>query len=151
MGRIRAIKPEFFVDEDLVRLEPLDRLAFIGLWTVADKAGRMEDRPVRLAMQVLPFESAGFADRLDRLVDAKFLLRYEIDGRRYLAVRSWNRHQQPHHTERPSVLAGPEKGTPVPSPLSHGVATVAKPLRHRLATRWAVSYTHLTLPTKRIV
>ena len=48
MARIRTIKPEFFTDEDLGELSPAVRLLFIGMWTEADKAGRLKDKPKTL-------------------------------------------------------------------------------------------------------
>ena len=39
MARIRTIKPQFFLNEQLAMLGFADRLLFIGLWTQADKAG----------------------------------------------------------------------------------------------------------------
>ncbi len=68
MSRIRTVKPEFFLDEDLAALDPLDRLTFIGLFCQADKAGRMEDRPDRLRLQVLPYDKGNFNARLQRLM-----------------------------------------------------------------------------------
>ena len=54
MPRIRAIKPEFFTHERLAELSPIDRLFFIGLWTVADREGRLENRPQRLKGLFVP-------------------------------------------------------------------------------------------------
>ena len=46
MARARNIKPGFFKNELLVGLPYEYRLLFIGLWTIADRDGRFEDRPV---------------------------------------------------------------------------------------------------------
>ena len=54
MSRIRSIKPEFFLDEELAELSPLTRLLFVGLWTLADCEGRLEDRPKRIRAQLHP-------------------------------------------------------------------------------------------------
>ncbi len=48
MARARNIKPGFFQNEELAELEPIDRLAFIALWTVCDYKGCLEYRPKRL-------------------------------------------------------------------------------------------------------
>lgn len=103
-GRIRTIKPEFFSDEDIAALDPLDRVAFLGLLCFADKAGRLEYRPVRLAAMILPYEQAGFEARLERLVASEFLVLYENSGRKYLQIRTFGAHQRPHHTEPESKL-----------------------------------------------
>ena len=65
MARARNIKPSFFTNEDLVELPFEDRLLFIGLWTLADREGRLEDRPKRIKMAVFP------ADNVD--VDAQVI------------------------------------------------------------------------------
>ncbi len=58
MARIRTIKPEFFLHDELFELEketglPV-RLAFIGLWTQCDREGRFKWRPLRLKAAILP-------------------------------------------------------------------------------------------------
>ena len=45
MARARNIKPGFFRNADLVEMPIEARLLFIGLWTLADRSGRLEDRP----------------------------------------------------------------------------------------------------------
>lgn len=117
--RIRSIKPEFFQDEDIARLPIIDRLVFVGLWTQADKAGRLEDRPARLKVQIIPYEKADIEPSLDRLVAGNFLVRYVVNGRKYLAVRTFTKHQRPHHTEQESEF-------PAPTPLDNGATTVVE-------------------------
>jgi hypothetical protein len=50
MARARNIKPAFFKNEQLVELGMSTRLLFIGLWCLADREGRLEDRPKRIKM-----------------------------------------------------------------------------------------------------
>jgi hypothetical protein len=127
MPRIRSIKPEFFLDEDLARLAPMDRLVFIGLWCQADREGRIEDRPGRLKVQVAPYDEVDMKAVLDRLVAAGFLVRYTVEGRAYIQVRTFLRHQRPHKTEQPSVLPPLDNGTrTVVTPLSNGSSTVGE-------------------------
>ena len=49
MARARNIKPGFFANENLAECDPLARLLFAGLWCLADREGRLEDRPKRIA------------------------------------------------------------------------------------------------------
>ena len=44
MPGARNIKPAFFANEFLAELPCEARLLFIGLWTLADRRGRLEDR-----------------------------------------------------------------------------------------------------------
>lgn len=48
MAGARNIKPGFFTNDVLAACDQLARLLFAGLWTVADRAGRLEDRPKRI-------------------------------------------------------------------------------------------------------
>jgi len=56
MARTRSIKPSFFKNEYLAECEPMARLLFIGLWTLADSHGRMEFRPMRFKADVFQYE-----------------------------------------------------------------------------------------------
>ena len=51
MARARNIKPSFFMNENLAECDPLARILFVGLWTLADRDGRLEDRPKPLRVQ----------------------------------------------------------------------------------------------------
>lgn len=106
MPRIRTIKPEFFDDEDLCALPAVHRLCFIGLWCQADKAGRFEDRPLRLKARLFPFDDVDMDAVLADLARAGFVARYVVDGKRYACVKpsSWDKHQRPRPDEAESVL-----------------------------------------------
>ncbi len=57
MARIRTIKPQFFLNEELAELPAMVRLLFIGLWTQADREGRLLDRPKRLKAEIFPYDN----------------------------------------------------------------------------------------------
>lgn len=113
MARIRSIKPEFFDHELLCSLSPWHRLCFAGLWTQADKAGRMEDRPARLKARIFPYDDLDFEALLADLAKHGFIVRYVVDGRRYLAIpeESWAEHQRPRQDEHESLLPPIDSGT----------------------------------------
>jgi hypothetical protein len=108
MGRIRTVKPETFLSEDLFDLERVSkvpvRLAYIGLWTVADREGRFEWKPRQLKAAILPHDQLDFAKVLDALERSGRLERYSVDGREYGWIRSWKRHQIVNNKERESVI-----------------------------------------------
>ena len=54
--RARNIKPGFFKNDTLAELEFAARLLFIGLWGLADRAGRLEDRPKKIKAEVFPYD-----------------------------------------------------------------------------------------------
>lgn len=104
MARARNIKPGFFANEDLVELSFEYRLLFIGLWTLADREGRLEDRPKRIKMAVFPADTVDVEDGLRELTKAGFIKRYEANGVSVVQILSFTKHQNPHHTEKASDL-----------------------------------------------
>jgi len=109
MARARNIKPSFFANDDLADIHPLGRLLFIGLWTLADREGRMEDRPRRIKAEVLPYDDCDVDDLLDDLQKYGFILRYEADGSRFIQVTNFTKHQNPHVKEAASSIPAPDE------------------------------------------
>lgn len=104
MARARNIKPGFFDNELLVELSFEYRLLFIGLWTIADKEGRLEDRSKKIKMQVFPADNVDVDGGLTALSDAGFITRYGSGTGKYIQISNWNKHQSPHNTEKASVI-----------------------------------------------
>lgn len=109
MARSRNLKPSFFQNEDLAACGPLAMLLFEGLWCHADREGRLEDRPARLKVQVLPYFEADCNSLLVSLVNAGFIERYEVEGRKYIQVLNFTKHQNPHVKEVASTIPAPDK------------------------------------------
>ncbi len=112
MARIRYLKPEFFTDEELAELPFKTRLFYSGLWTLADKEGRLEYRPKYLKAMIFPYDPGGVEKEIEDLCKPKssgrpFLQFYSINGFDYLQILSWKDHQSPHNTERESKLPPP--------------------------------------------
>ena len=61
--RIRAVRPDFWQDENLGHLSDAVRLFYIGLWCVADDAGWFEWRPAQLGAALYPYRSAHRRER----------------------------------------------------------------------------------------
>ena len=112
---MRQIKPGFFRNEELFDLEretglPI-RVAYAGIWTVADKAGRFEWKPRTIKSDVLPFDDVDFSRVLDALTTRGFLVRYEVDGRSIGCISSWHKHQSPNPREWESELPPPPESS----------------------------------------
>ncbi len=122
MARARNIKPGFFTNEDLVELDFATRLLFAGLWTVADREGRLQDRPKKIKIDVFPADNLDIDAMLQALHDAKFIQRYEVNGSKFIQISSWDKHQNPHHTEKASEIPGPNGEITVKAPLKTGDA-----------------------------
>ena len=105
MSRSRNIKPAIMNNEDLADLEPLTRLLFIYLWMLADREGRLEDRPKRIGAQALPYDRTADVDAmLNGLKNAGFIDRYEVGGVACIQVINFAKHQTPHVREQASSL-----------------------------------------------
>lgn len=108
--RARNIKPGFFHNEVLASLPFEARLLFIGLWLLADREGRLEDRPARIKMQIFPSDDVDCDDLLSQLAQNAMILRYEANAMRFIAIPQWSKHQHPHHQEKQSVIPEPRDG-----------------------------------------
>ena len=107
--RARNIKPDFFSDDELGELDPVVRLLFAGLWCVADRDGRMKDRPKKLKVLIFPYDDIDVNPLLDTL-SPKFITRYQVNGCRYIEVNNFTKHQNPHPKEKSyDYPAPPEK------------------------------------------
>ncbi len=107
MARARNIKPGFFANENLAECDPLARILFAGLWCLADRDGRMEDRPKRIRAELLPYDSCDADELLNQLQQHGFILRYEACGSRYIQVLNFEKHQNPHVKEAKSTIPAP--------------------------------------------
>lgn len=121
MARARNIKPGLFVNDDLADLHPLTRLLFIGLWTIADREGRLIDNPRKIAVQVLPYDDHDVNQALDSLQERGFIQRYVVDNNPYIQIVNFAKHQNPHKNEAPSSIPAPEQ---------HRTSTVQEPEQH---------------------
>lgn len=108
MARIRSIKPEFFLHEELAELPMVTRYFFAGLWCVADREGRFAWRPRRLKAEILPYDEVNVGEILDALVTGRFIRQYEVEGKQYGVVLNWHRHQIPNRDEQPSEIPAPD-------------------------------------------
>lgn len=126
MARARNIKPGFFRNADLAELPYEARLLFIGLWTIADREGRLEDRPKQIKMEIFPADNVDCEELLKALANTGMLVRYESCGKRLIQVTNFSKHQNPHRDERASTLPGPDETSAitVKAPCEHSASTV---------------------------
>ncbi len=108
MARARNIKPGFFKNEVLGTADPMYTILFEGLWVLADKEGRLEDRPLRIKAEVLPYREGIDVDAMLSWLDTNgFIRRYTVGGKRYILVIEFKKHQNPHKNETESELPPP--------------------------------------------
>ena len=137
MARARNIKPAFFTNELLGTEDPMVSLTFVGLWCLADKVGILEDRPLRIKAELFPYrESLDVNGYLTVLARLGFIVRYENEGRRFIQVCNFRKHQSPHNTEKgkgfpfstdpKSLILGDNGYVTVKTQFSDGELTVAE-------------------------
>jgi hypothetical protein len=107
VARARNIKPGLYKNEDLAECSIWARYLFPGLWMLADREGRLEDRPKRIKGELLPFDAQDVEPLLRELEARSFLIRYQIDGSRYIQISKFSQHQSPHYSEKPSAIKPP--------------------------------------------
>ncbi len=113
--RARNIKPGIFSNEVLADAPIEARYLFVGLWCLADREGLLEYRPRRIAAAIFPYDrevdTERLIDALARLHDTDgnpaFIVRYEAEGRQYLQILNFLKHQRPHPNEAESTIPKP--------------------------------------------
>ena len=103
----RQVTARYWDNEDLAELEdssgfPKLRLTMIGLWAVADGAGRFEWKPRVLAAKIFPFQlqdQINVGPIMELFAEKAFLLKYEVDGKWYGAWPHWSEHNDFRKTE----------------------------------------------------
>ena len=151
MARIRSVHPGLWTDEGFVSVSPLARLLAIGIWNECDDQGAFEWKPVTLKMRILPVDNADVGALLAELASSNAVRLYEVDGRKYGAVRNFARFQRPKKpnavypmpdefrtfaghdvaSSEPEDDESPPSSTPPPSkpvPVPHQFPTSPKPV-----------------------
>jgi hypothetical protein len=96
--RIRQIKPGYWKNVGLGEVSRDARLLFIGLWSIADCAGRMPDQPKRIKAEIFPYDDLS-TEEVDSLLtelathEESFIQRYESEGKKYIQVSNFKQHQ----------------------------------------------------------
>ena len=108
--RARNLKPGFFVNEQLAECCFAARLLFEGLWCLADRAGRLCDKPRRIKAQVFPYDDVNVDALLNELSRNGLIVRYEVDDERYIEIPKFLVHQRPHQNESPSCIPSRDEG-----------------------------------------
>lgn len=92
------MKPEFWSDEKLAPMEPIDRLVFLGLISMADDAGRLLDSVKVVDAFIFPYTNHTSANSLDVLANASRIRRgVTAHGQRVIQITHWEKHQRVDH------------------------------------------------------
>ena len=102
--RARNIKPGFFTNEDLAECTFPARILFIGLWCLADREGRLQDRPKKIKMEVFPADDVDVDTALGELAQYGLIRRYQVEDASYIDIPAFLKHQRCHANEQPSSI-----------------------------------------------
>lgn len=108
--RSRLLKPSFFDDEDLCKLPHGARLLFIALWCLADREGRLQDIPRRIAADSFPYENIN--DEVEswlEMLNGNWIKRYTSLGQKCIQINNFKKHQKVHPDEKKSTLPEPNE------------------------------------------
>ncbi len=80
---------------------------FQAMWTVADRNGRLPDRPRRIKVECLPFDEHDIEGALSDLQAAGFIDRYQVSDEKFIEIVNFDKHQKPHPNEPAEHPANP--------------------------------------------
>lgn len=69
------------------------RLLFIGTWSFADDFGNLERSPKQLKARVFPADNIDCEPLVLDLISNGLLIEYQVDGKKYLHIRGFRKHQ----------------------------------------------------------
>lgn len=109
--RARNIKPGFWENELLGQSSHSDRLLFIGLWCLADRDGKLEDRPSKIRHLLFGYDRrpVDVEKSLCNLMSLHLITRYYISGQKFISIPGFKKHQTPHPHEAKSKIPDPPK------------------------------------------
>ena len=117
MARIRSIKPEFWDSPSTAKASPWARLLFIAMWNWADDFGRGTANLKELEGFAFPNDdgftdmrgnTVHFRDLVAEVSDCFGVMFYEVSGRPYYAIPSWETHQRNERRAKASKYPSPE-------------------------------------------
>ena len=103
--------PSWPKDERQADMVPLARLLYRDLHGIADREGRLPDRPRWIKAEIFPYDACDVVPLLDQLAGAGLIVRYVgDDGQRCIWLPEFADTQRPHMREAKSVLPAPPEG-----------------------------------------
>ena len=98
MARIRTIKPQFWLDENLGSIKREARMLYIGLWNLSDDRGVFEWRPARIRVEIFPYDddikTPDIEEWLQTLIQIGNVIYFEENGKPYGYIPTFLEHQE---------------------------------------------------------
>ena len=93
----RILKESICTSDEIDSLSAFQETVFYRLIVMCDDYGRMDARPKILASKLFPLKdirAAQIEDALRALTSAELVTLYTVDGKPFLQMNTWDRHQQ---------------------------------------------------------
>jgi len=117
------------MNEDIIELPYEARLLFIGLWILADREGRLENRPKKIKMSLFPADDINVSEQLDNISKFGFIELYNADGIDVIQIINFVKHQNPHGLEKDSELPNKDSVYTVHNRNPKNKTIVGKPIQ----------------------
>ena len=112
MARQRFIHPNLWDDKKIAKLNPVERLFFIGCFSNADDEGRMLGDPAYLRSIIFKYDDLTVEQVRairDKVLEVnKNLVLYQVDNEEYLAFLKWKDYQKPKYPTPSKIPPIPE-------------------------------------------
>ena len=108
----RIIKESICTSENVDQLTAFEETVFVRLMVNCDDFGRFDGRAKILSSRLFPLKDItpeAMTEALQSLVNADLVTVYEVDGKPYLHLNSWEKHQQTRATK--SKYPAPDEST----------------------------------------
>ena len=108
----RILKESICSSDNVDQLSAFQETFFYRLIVNCDDYGRMDARPKILASRLFPLKDLKtnqIEDALRALISAELVILYEVDGKPFLQMKTWDRHQQVR--AKKSKYPSPDEGT----------------------------------------
>lgn len=153
MARIRSIHPGLVADEAFMSMSMPAKAAWMLLWMECDDQGVFEWKPITLKARMFPADTIDMTAILTQWLLLKVIVRFEVDGKFYGAVRNFQRYQRPKSPKKfyplPDHIAAFASGSSRGSSVTDGLmsftrdATAAeRQARKRAKNRQAAADSH---------
>lgn len=107
----RIIKESICTSDNIDQLSAFQETVFYRMIVNCDDYGRMDARPKILASKLFPLKdirTQQIEEALRALTSAELVILYEVDGKPFLQMKTWDRHQQVR--AKRSKYPAPESG-----------------------------------------
>lgn len=112
MARIRTIKPDFWTDEKVGECSVSARLLLIACLNFSDDHGGLDRSAKQLKAQAFPYDQIDCEPLVVELINVGILIEYEVDGKKYLHIKGFQKHQKVEKPARPRIPIYEPSGSP---------------------------------------